>query len=246
MFTPFTLNFQFSICPSSRSFHPSEPGIAQALADGFPGVVPYSDQHNHRIVVLFTRNWDQSRYSLLSVYRAMLLTLEKLLEEEDTQINGLVMIVDWSDFSLKQSSQLSPKLLRLIVEGLQDSFPARFTGIHFINQPWYVEATINLLRSFLKEKTKEKIFVHGSNLLSLHNYIAKAALPSDFGGDQPSFEKGRWAHELIESNYNSSCCDGSCKSANLRAERIKQRTHRSETCPSPLPVSIIDVVYQDK
>ena len=31
------------------------------------------------------------------------------------------MIVDWTEFSFKQSTKLSPKMLKMIVEGLQVS-----------------------------------------------------------------------------------------------------------------------------
>jgi len=75
------------------------------------------------------------------------------------QENGFVMIVDWTDFSFRQSSNLNPKVLKLMLEGLQDCFPARFKGIHFINQPWYVEAALTVIRPFLKEKTKRKVSV---------------------------------------------------------------------------------------
>ena len=39
----------------------------------------------------------------------------------------------------------------------QDCFPARFAAIHFVNQPWYVEAVFKVIRPFLKDKTKEKV-----------------------------------------------------------------------------------------
>ncbi|XP_023223722.1 clavesin-2-like [Centruroides sculpturatus] len=102
-----------------RSFNASETGIKQALLDGFPGVLPQPDQHGRRILIIFTANWDHWRYSLVSIYRAILLSLERLLEEEETQVNGFVIIVDWTEFSFKQSSHLNPKLLKLIIEGLQ-------------------------------------------------------------------------------------------------------------------------------
>jgi hypothetical protein len=44
-----------------------------------------------------------------------------------------------------------------MVEGLQDCFPARFKGVHFINQPWYVDPIIAILKAFLKEKTRKKV-----------------------------------------------------------------------------------------
>ena len=55
----------------------------------------------------------------------------------------------------------------------QDCFPARFGGIHFINQPWYVEAAFNMIRPFVKEKNRERIFMHGNNLTGLHHQIHK-------------------------------------------------------------------------
>lgn len=41
---------------------------------------------------------------------------------------------------------------------VQDSFPARFGGIHFVNQPWYIHALYTVIRPFLKEKTRKRVF----------------------------------------------------------------------------------------
>ncbi len=68
---------------------------------------------------LFSANWNNEHYGLASIYRALLLTLEKLISDEDTQINGFVIIVDWSQFSFKQSTWINPKILKLMIEGLQ-------------------------------------------------------------------------------------------------------------------------------
>lgn len=101
------------------NFTASEGGVKQALLDGFPGVLHSPDHHGHRILVFFTANWDHCRYGLLAIYRALLLTLENLIDDEAVQINGFLLIVDWSGFTFRQSSFLQPKLLRLIIEGLQ-------------------------------------------------------------------------------------------------------------------------------
>lgn len=39
----------------------------------------------------------------------------------------------------------------------QDSFPARFGGIHFVNQPWYIQALYTVIRPFLKDKTRKRV-----------------------------------------------------------------------------------------
>lgn len=107
--------------------------------------------------MIFTANWDHCAYSLEVIYRALLLTMERLIEKPRNQLNGFVVVVDWSAFSFRQSSSLNPRVLKLMIEGLQDCFPARFKGIHFISQPWYVEAALTVIRPFLKEKTKDKV-----------------------------------------------------------------------------------------
>ena len=102
-----------------KKFHASETNMKNALLDGFPGVLKLPDQYGRKVLVLFSANWNNERYGLASIYRAILLTLEKLISDEETQINGFVIIVDWSQFTFKQSTWINPKILKLMIEGLQ-------------------------------------------------------------------------------------------------------------------------------
>lgn len=51
--------------------------------------------------------------------RAILLSLEAMIEDPELQVNGFVLIIDWSNFTFKQASKLTPSMLRLAIEGLQ-------------------------------------------------------------------------------------------------------------------------------
>ncbi|GLD70113.1 clavesin-1-like protein, partial [Lates japonicus] len=139
-----------------QSFKVDDPGIKRALMDGFPGVLETPDQHGRKILILFASNWDQSRNLFTDILRAILLSLEVLIENPELQINGFILIIDWSNFSFKQASKLTPNILKLAIEGLQDSFPARFGGIHFVNQPWYIHAMYTIIKPFLKDKTRKR------------------------------------------------------------------------------------------
>lgn len=44
-----------------------------------------------------------------------------------------------------------------LVYSPQDSFPARFGGIHFVNQPWYIHAMYTIIKPFLKDKTRKRV-----------------------------------------------------------------------------------------
>lgn len=109
------------------------------------------------MLIFLGYNWDHCNYTLETIYKSLLLSLEKLLEEPQNQMNGFVFVVDWTDFSIRQSTYMSPRTLKLMFEGLQDAFPARIKGVHFINQPWYVETVLALIKPFIKEKTKQKV-----------------------------------------------------------------------------------------
>lgn len=59
------------------------------------------------------------RNSFIDILRAILLSLEVLIEDQELQINGFILIIDWSNFSFKQASKLTPSILKLAIEGLQ-------------------------------------------------------------------------------------------------------------------------------
>lgn len=76
----------------------------------------------------------------------------------------------------------------------------QFKAIHFIGQPWYVEAALAVIKPFLKEKTRARIKLHGGNLSTLHDCIARDILPAELGGEGPSFNALDWVHQLLESS----------------------------------------------
>ncbi|KAK9885395.1 hypothetical protein WA026_010890 [Henosepilachna vigintioctopunctata] len=84
-----------------------------------------------------------------------------------------------------------------MVEGLQNCFPARFKGVHFLEQPWYVEAALMVIKPFLNDKIKERIYVHGNNMSVLHEHVHKDILPADLGGEKPSYNPEQWL-KMIE------------------------------------------------
>ncbi|CAG9824862.1 unnamed protein product [Phaedon cochleariae] len=160
--------------------------IISAIENGLPGVLPQKDRKGRSVLVFTGANWDCS-YPLLSIYRALWLILERYIEHIHNQTNGFVVIVDWTEFTFRQTSNLKPSILKLMIEGLQDCFPARFKGVHFIGQSWYVEMALAVIKPFLNEKIKERIYVHGNNLSTLHEHVHKDVLPTDMGGEQPSY-----------------------------------------------------------
>ncbi|KAI4457061.1 alpha-tocopherol transfer protein-related [Holotrichia oblita] len=182
-----------------RNFTIQAEDIRKSLENGLPGVLESRDRKGRCILIVNGINWDCS-YSLMSIYRALLYTLEFLIQNIHNQANGFVVLVDWTEFSFRQSTNLKPSVLKTMIEGLQDCFPARFKGIHFIGQPWYVEAALTVIKPFLKDKTKERIYVHGNNLSTLHNYVHVDVLPAEMGGEQASYNPEIWLKQIMQSD----------------------------------------------
>ncbi|KAJ7395624.1 Clavesin-1 [Pitangus sulphuratus] len=171
--------------------------------------------------------------SFIDILRAILLSLEVLIEDQELQINGFILIIDWSNFSFKQASKLTPSILKLAIEGLQDSFPARFGGVHFVNQPWYIHALYTLIKPFLKDKTRKRIFLHGNNLNSLHQLIHPECLPSEFGGTLPPYDMGTWARTLLGPDYSD---ENEYTHTSYNAMHVKHASSNLEREASPKPM----------
>ncbi|MXQ93292.1 hypothetical protein E5288_WYG008048 [Bos mutus] len=162
--------------------------------------------------------------SFTDILRAILLSLEVLIEDPELQINGFILIIDWSNFSFKQASKLTPSILKLAIEGLQefrlpistqsvakDSFPARFGGVHFVNQPWYIHALYTLIKPFLKDKTRKREqcchfqwvdIVHDPNPAMLSNSLLAPWEPNGLLS-QSVVEAGTLKHEDKGENENT-------------------------------------------
>ncbi|XP_070156143.1 clavesin-2 [Polyergus mexicanus] len=174
-----------------------DPALQRALRAAIPGVLPARDRKGRCVLVILASQWDPIAVPALSVQRAIFLVLEILIQDPRNQQSGFVIVVDWSGFSLRQGSALGAAALRNLIAALRGRFPARFKAIHFLSAPLYVQATLALVKPFLDEKTRNKIYLHGNNLSTLHEHLPTDILPAELGGTGPAFSPGLWAEPVI-------------------------------------------------
>lgn len=115
------------------------------------------------LFISFSENCDPYKCSVEKVFRSNILSLENAVRDPRTQISGLTIIVDMAGVSFAYAKFLSPHFAKKTVEVVQECFPLRFKAFHILNQPFYFDAVLTILRPFLKEKIRNRVSVIENN-----------------------------------------------------------------------------------
>ncbi|KAG8439510.1 hypothetical protein GDO86_005637 [Hymenochirus boettgeri] len=173
--------------------------VKPALDSGFLTVLPHTDTEGRRIVCIRPGHWVPRDYPITENVRSIYLSLEKLVESEETQVNGIVILADYNGVGLSQASHFGPFIAKKVIGILQDGFPIRIKAVNIINEPRIFKGIFAILKPFLKEKIVKRFFLHGSDLNSLHNNIPKATLPEEYGGTAGKLDISTWSEILMNS-----------------------------------------------
>ncbi|XP_076254963.1 alpha-tocopherol transfer protein-like [Rhynchophorus ferrugineus] len=160
-------------------------------------MLTHRDQWGRRVYIIRVDNFDSSKVSIDDIFRTNILALEHVVREPETQIAGLVVILDMAGLSLQHAKFFTPYYAKRMVELVQETFPLRFKGFHVINEPFYFDAIMTVLKPFLKDKIKKRIYLHGSDIHALHGFVSVEVLPNEYGGNGGSFDNRAWYMELL-------------------------------------------------
>ncbi|XP_055850090.1 clavesin-1 [Episyrphus balteatus] len=181
-------------------------------------VTPYREKNGRRIMILRFGTWDPNNMPIDDILRLTLIILELGSMEPISQIGGGIGIFDLSGLTINQARYLTPSIAQKIIALIVTSSPLRTAAIHIVNQSWLFSTIIKVFKPFLNARMREKLFVHGNDMNSLHEHINPKYLPKRYGGLQEhsvfplslwtdslkADEKVRWELETL--GYNVSEC----------------------------------------
>ncbi|XP_044150947.1 alpha-tocopherol transfer protein isoform X1 [Bufo gargarizans] len=165
-----------------------QPGCAiKLISAGYHGVLRSRDAYGSRVLIYRIEKWDPKQFTAYEVFRVSLITSELLVQETETQRNGIKAIFDLQGWRFVHALQITPNIANRIAAVMTDSFPLKVRGIHLINEPLFFYPVYSLIKPFLPEKIRQRIHLHGSCYMeTLHQHFAENILPPEYGGTGPS------------------------------------------------------------
>ncbi|XP_058126518.1 LOW QUALITY PROTEIN: retinaldehyde-binding protein 1-like [Anopheles ziemanni] len=161
-------------------------------------MLPKKDEHGRQIYLFRVEKCDPYKIPVDYVFRSNVLALEDAVRSPETQIGGLVVLLDMAGLGFAHARYLSPHLAKKTVEVVQEAFPLRFKAFHVLHEPFYFDAILAVLKPFLKDKIRRRIHLHGSSLSSLHKYVSKDLLPAEYGGNLDPFDNTEWRQTILD------------------------------------------------
>ncbi|XP_070533460.1 alpha-tocopherol transfer protein-like [Ptychodera flava] len=171
--------------------------VVQQLKDQIHWILRSRDKDGRRVFIVRPGNWDLEKYSITPCLKTAMMLMELICEEEETQINGVVVIADYSGMSMKHVKQLNPIVVRKLADTIQNALPLRLKAIHYVNQPKIFDIIFGLFKPFFSEKMLKRLHFHGDEYGTLHEHIPSSILPAEYGGALQNMTNQEWADKLF-------------------------------------------------
>ncbi|XP_037659413.1 alpha-tocopherol transfer protein [Choloepus didactylus] len=187
-------------CPEiSADLHPRS--IFGLLQAGYLGVLRSRDPTGSKVLIYRIAHWDPKVFTAYDAFRVSLITSELIVQEVETQRNGIKAVFDLEDWQFSHALQITPSVAKNIAAVLTDSFPLKVRGIHFVNEPIIFQAVFSMIKPFLTEKIKQRIHMHGYNYKQSLTQHFPGILPLEYGGEDFSMEDicQEWTNFIMKS-----------------------------------------------
>ena len=120
--------------------------------------------------------------------RTLIFVLDRLIEDEETQVNGFVFINNFEGMSAAKVIMSDKSHVSVVMAIFQDAFPARFKAFHVVNNSTIFRIVYALMKPFMREKMRQRYHMHGSDRESLFAVLPKVDVPSDIDGERSPYD----------------------------------------------------------
>lgn len=157
------------------------------------------DQNGRRVLIVKAgESWDPKKVTTDQIFRIFYLVHLAAMLEPETQVCGVVVILDFAGLGMKQVSGFSPTFSMRLLNFIQDAMPLRLKEVHIVKQPFLFNMVWTMFKPFVREKLKGRLYFHGDKMSSLHKHMDPNYLPADYGGTKPkiNYTGADWYPEI--------------------------------------------------
>ncbi|PAA66430.1 hypothetical protein BOX15_Mlig030478g1, partial [Macrostomum lignano] len=154
-------------------------GVRPVLEDGVLVVLPHRDGEGRRIVLYRLGLWDCAKYSSTELVRATCVVMEALLEEEDTQVCGVSVVLDMSGLALRHIRRLDLRYFRRYRAVVHKALPVRVCALNVVRGGRFFNTTCRVASALLPSKLADRVHNHGDDVAALHACVPAALLPPE-------------------------------------------------------------------
>ncbi|XP_013184164.1 alpha-tocopherol transfer protein-like [Amyelois transitella] len=160
-----------------------------------PGLTP----DGRRVIIMRGLDKDVQTPNVADAFKLALMMGDVRLAEEKEGVAGDVYILDASVATPTHFSKFTPTLVKKFLVCVQEAYPVKLKAVHVINISPLVDKIVNFVKPFIKDKIKERIFLH-SDSSELYKYVPKEMLPNEYGGNAGSMADlhSAWVKKMDE------------------------------------------------
>ncbi|XP_024880547.1 retinol-binding protein pinta-like, partial [Temnothorax curvispinosus] len=181
---------------------PFRPELQELLDLGICLPLRKPDSQGRLVVIIRSNLHDPRRYQISDIFKMSLIAMEVAIKYYPAaSVYGCVMLIDVANPTLQHIFQLQPYILMNIVHSWQSCYPMRFQKINIFNVPTFFNVVVNILKSFMTEKIKNRFHTYSHSLDDCFKDISAEILPIEYDGTDGTIQelKDYWK-KLIEEN----------------------------------------------
>ncbi|XP_011632705.1 alpha-tocopherol transfer protein-like [Pogonomyrmex barbatus] len=144
--------------------------------------LPGLTKNGRRVIVMRGVTKDVPTPNVAEAMKVVFMIGDIRLREEKCGVAGDVYILDASVATPTHFAKFTPAIVKKFLVCTQEAYPVKLKEVHVINVSPIVDTIHNFVKPFLKEKIRNRIFMH-SDIKTLYDYVPREILPTEYGGD---------------------------------------------------------------
>ncbi|KAF7993696.1 hypothetical protein HCN44_010291 [Aphidius gifuensis] len=144
--------------------------------------LPGLTKNGRRVILMRGLDKDLPTPNVGEAMKLVMMIGDVRLKEELVGVAGDVYILDAAIATPSHFAKFTPSLVKKFLICVQEAYPVKLKEIHIVNVSPIVDSIVNFVKPFLKEKIRNRIFMH-SNIKTLYEYIPQEILPTEYGGN---------------------------------------------------------------